>query len=558
MNKENLTPRQLKATAETNARYAGKKFNMLTFVEHAYKWAGPKPGKNPLAVWRCDCGNKKEIRIADVREGRTTCCGCATNRDGGMRFLGQKWNKLQLIELVDKGISGVNYGNFLCDCGNKIEAKLTTVRNNYKKSCGCDMSEILRASRGFTLNETVFETITDNSAYWLGFLLADGNVSKNTVAINLKTSDTKHLEKFRDFVGGNQAISVAKDPRVSRYAFGSKKITADLADWWIVPAKSYTAKPHPELLMNRHFWRGLVDGDGSVRLKNRSVMLCGTEDVCKGFLEFAKTIIQTEAKVAKVKENLWVIRITCGRPDSVKLIESLYLGADTYLDRKYEDAVKIIGIVERGRGVNVEHAGKVYRTKYEVASKLGVGIYKLTKFLSGESPSLDNQPYKAVTVDGVTYQTKTEAMKKLGIGYTKLENVINGAPIENQLCVPVTINGVNYQSKSEACSKLGVHFAAINRYLKTGSLHSEKFLRVCIGGVEYPSINVAARSTGIATKTIRRNLNVGTNYFKSVSYNGEEFKSVTKLAEHLGIDRHDVKEKLGDMLTFNYIEIRYV
>lgn len=558
MGKENLTPRQLKATEETNSRYAGKKFNMLTFVEHAYRWAGPKPGKNPIGVWRCDCGNTKEIRLADVRSGRTTCCGCVTSRDGGKHFLGQKWNKLQLVDLVDKGISGVNYGKFLCDCGNVIEAKLMSVKGGYKKSCGCDMSEVLRAARGFTLDETVFENITDDSAYWLGFLLADGNVSKNTVCINLKTSDTKHLEKFRDFVGGNQVISVSKDPRVSRYAFGSKKITADLAKWWIVPAKSYIAKPHPDLLMNRHFWRGLVDGDGSVILKNRSVMLCGTEAVCEAFLSFAKTVVQTEATVARVKENLWNIRITCGRLDSVKLLETLYLNAPTYLDRKHATAVEIMGIVEKGTGINVEYGGKVYRTKYEAAADLGVSLDKLNKVLSGESESLNNDTYKPVTINGVSYRTKSEAMEKLGIGFTKLESVIQGAPIENQLWVPVTINGVEYKSKSEACSKLGVCFDAIERYLKTGSLYPEKFLRVSIGGVEYPSIKAASRATGIAGKTIKRNLDAGTNYFKSVSFDGKEFKSVTKLADYLGVDRHVVKEKFGESLTFNYIELRYV
>lgn len=558
MCKENLTPRQLKATVETNKRYVGQKFNMLTFVEHAYKWAGPKPGKNPIAVWVCDCGNTKEIRIADVRGGKTTCCGCATSRDGGKHLLGQKWNKLQLVDLVDKGIPGVNYGKFLCDCGDTIEAKIASIRGGYKKSCGCDMSEILRASRGFTLDETVFEHITDDSAYWLGFLLADGNVSKNTICINLKTSDTKHLEKFRGFVGGNQVISVSKDPRVSRYAFGSKKITGDLAKWGIVPAKSYSAKVHQDLLMNRHFWRGMVDGDGSVVLKNRSVMLCGTQAVCESFLAFAKTVVETEAKVAKVKENLWRVHITCGRPDSVKLIEALYLDSNTYLDRKHTTAVEIMQIVEKGTGINVEYGGKVYRTKYEAAANLGVSVDKLNKVLSGDSPSLDNETYKPVTVNGVTYRTKSEAMKKLGIGFVKLESVINGAPIENQLWTPVTINGIEYRSKSEACSKLGVRFDAIERYLKTGSLYPEKFFRVCVGGVEYPSIKAAARATGIAFNTIKRNLDAGTNYFKSVSYNGEDFKSVTKLAERLGIDRHDVKNKLGEKLTYNYIELRYV
>lgn len=558
MSYDNLTERQKKATSETNARYAGKKFNMLSYVEHAYKWAGPKPGKNPIAVWKCDCGNTKEVRIGDVTQGRVKCCGCVTGRDGGEHFVGTKWSKLTLVETCGQTERNSNLGKFLCECGNTITAKIMNVRNGYKKSCGCDMSEVLRTARGFTLNEDVFDTITDDSAYWLGFLLADGNVHRNTITINLKTSDTPHLEKFRDFMGGNQSVSVKKDVRMSGYAFGSIRVAEALYKWGIVPAKSYIAKAHPDLEMNSHFWRGMVDGDGTINLKHRSVGLCGTEAVCDSFLRFAKTIVDTEAKVARVKSNLWSIRITCGRPDSVKLLETLYSGAKTYLDRKSKLAHEIMRIVEVGTGVNVTYDGVTYRTKKDAAETLGVSVDKLSKVLNGESKSLACDHFIPVEINGVMYETKAEAMRELGVGFDKLERIINGAPIENQLWKPVTINGVTYRSKTQACKELGVHFDAIERYLETGSLYPEKFIRVRIGGIEYDSIKEAARQTGIANNTIKRNLDAGTNYFKSVTYNGMDFKSVTKLAEYLGVDRHDVKKRFGDDLVFNYIEIGYV
>lgn len=339
---------KIKGVAATNDRYAGKKYNMLTYVRHAEKWASKLPGKVPIAVWRCDCGKEVEIRIADVRYGKTTCCGCATGRDGGEARIGNKHGILTLTEILPKH-RGNTFGRWLCDCGNTVDRLLVNVENSPSTpSCGCLMSSLLREKRGFTLDESVFETITDDSAYWLGFLLADGNVHRNTVTLNLKTGDTAHLEKFRAFVGGNQVISVKKDVRMSGYAFGSIKIAKDLEKWGITPNKSLTAKPHEDLKMNRHFWRGVVDGDGTLYKDRNGVGLCGTEAVCQGFVEFAKTLIPTKANVRKCKANLWSIGVACGRSYSVGLLEKLYVDAPTYLTRKHARAAAMIAYV-RGK-----------------------------------------------------------------------------------------------------------------------------------------------------------------------------------------------------------------
>lgn len=340
--------KKLRGIEATNKLYAGKKYNMLTFIRHAEKWASKQPGKVPIAVWKCDCGKETEIRIADVRYGKTTCCGCATGRDGGQARVGNRHGILTLTEILPKR-DGNLHGRWKCDCGNEIDRLLTYVENSKSTpSCGCLMSSLLREKRGFTLNESVFETITDDSAYWLGFLLADGNVSENTITLNLKTGDTEHLEKFRTFMGGNQTISVKKDIRMSGYAFGSIKVAKDLAGWGIVPNKSLIAKPHKDLINNRHFWRGMIDGDGTLYKDRNGLGLCGTEAVCQGFLDFAKTIISTKAHVRKCKANLWNIGISCGRSYNVGLLIELYENAPTYLTRKHARAITAISNV-RGK-----------------------------------------------------------------------------------------------------------------------------------------------------------------------------------------------------------------
>lgn len=542
--------------AETEARYAGKKYNSLTFVRHAWKWNGPGEGKNPIAVWKCDCGNEKEALIGSVTSGKTTCCGCETGRDGGKSEIGNKWNNLTLVGLADK-VKHTNRGVFQCVCGELVESDITTVRNGYKKSCGCDMSEILREKRGFTLDETKFETVTDDSAYWLGFLLADGNVSKNTVTINLKTSDRLHLEKFRDFMGGNQIISLKKDLRVSGYAFGSIKVTKDLAKWNIVPNKSLIAKPHTELLKNSHFWRGVIDGDGSIH--KTSVSLVGTEAVCQGFLDFASEHIPINTKVTPVKgKRLFKVRINTGRKHTVPLMKVLYENAPTFLERKRLLALESIERVNVGTGIWVTIDGITYKSLEEARNALGLTNEMVKRFASGDKTR--NKKLVPVTVGGVTYGSKTEAMEKLGVSFQKLDSIIGGAPVENQLHVPVTIKGKTYVSKAEAAKELGINYHNIETYLKHGVFFKgdTNAMKIRIGDKVYHSLKEARRETGIAENTMWRCINAGDKYFAGVEYKGKLFKSYTKLAEFVGCDRHDVKRKLDGQYKQIDLELEFV
>ena len=66
-----------------------------------------------------------------------------------------------------------------------------------------------QGARKHTCNEHFFDTIdTQEKAYWLGFLFADGNVSNisNTVSISLKGDDIAHLEKFKIFINASNNI----------------------------------------------------------------------------------------------------------------------------------------------------------------------------------------------------------------------------------------------------------------------------------------------------------------------------------------------------------------
>ena len=50
------------------------------------------------------------------------------------------------------------------------------------------------------MKERIFSSIQNQeTAYWLGFLAADGSIFENKLVIGLSAKDTEHLEKFKVF-----------------------------------------------------------------------------------------------------------------------------------------------------------------------------------------------------------------------------------------------------------------------------------------------------------------------------------------------------------------------
>jgi hypothetical protein len=50
----------------------GWKINRLTAIEYI----GQTASRMAIIKWRCDCGNIRNIRLADVKNGHTMSCGC--------------------------------------------------------------------------------------------------------------------------------------------------------------------------------------------------------------------------------------------------------------------------------------------------------------------------------------------------------------------------------------------------------------------------------------------------------------------------------------------------
>jgi len=186
----------------------------------------------------------------------------------------------------------------------------------------------------YTLDETVFATMTDETAYWVGFILADGNVDKpelgtSRLRLCCNVRDRAHLEIFRDFVCSNKPIYELKSTNAVSFEVSSKRMLVDLKNYWfIVPKKSNVAEVHPALRTSPHFWRGMIDGDGSVGKDKRPryyIRLVGTKNVCDCWADYAERICGFRCKVGQDKRSPNQYWAVYSGPRAEKLIQHLYL-----------------------------------------------------------------------------------------------------------------------------------------------------------------------------------------------------------------------------------------
>lgn len=196
-----------------------------------------------------------------------------------------------------------------------------------------------------------FDIDTEEKAYWLGFIAADGNISKTmkNMRINLNIKDKNHLEKFRQSIRGNQPIKeIIREKNHSVYIdMNSKKICKDLYKYGITPNKSLTLDVAFNLIpkaLIHHFIRGYFDGDGSINLYTRPPYFY--EEWELSFISTEKVLLFFQKEI-EIPHKLYA----CGnnyrfgyrsKKDIEKAIHYMYKDATIYLDRKYEKVTRFL------------------------------------------------------------------------------------------------------------------------------------------------------------------------------------------------------------------------
>ena len=196
----------------------------------------------------------------------------------------------------------------------------------------------------------IFDNIdSEEKAYWLGFIVADGylNNDKNMLRIKLGDIDKNHLIKFINFIGGDLSMLKTEKHNITKntqwyVSLYSKEVKEALHKLNVEQAKSGKEKVPPiEPQYYRSFLRGLWDGDGFIRENLTGIGLISSEEC----LKFAQQIFLEELQIKPLKiyphYNTFKIEYRSTKKAIPAILHYLYQNNDIALDRKM-NLVKVL------------------------------------------------------------------------------------------------------------------------------------------------------------------------------------------------------------------------
>jgi intein/homing endonuclease len=213
----------------------------------------------------------------------------------------------------------------------------------------------LKGERKYQYDYDFFSSpLTEYSAYWIGFIAADGYVSDDgkAVGITLKKDDFEHLKKFNKCLGGNipttfrtrkssdyngKTFPVREQCTIRIY---NKEMVKDLNAYGIVPRKSLVLKFNnfESDYLTWCYIRGYFDGDGSVYYDKRSNQLrtkitSGSLDFRKSFCEFLNKF---GIKTYMTGQGEGLDCGITGKESTRIFLSKMYDNSSIHLDRKYK------------------------------------------------------------------------------------------------------------------------------------------------------------------------------------------------------------------------------
>ncbi len=278
-----------------------------------------------------------------IKNGIMTSNCITSKRDNDMNYYIFSNEELELVEKY-VSLQPINYHSFKKIYKNAPE--LGTIRR------WCDIlgkQYITGIIKKYNYNNR-FEIIeTEEDAYWLGFITADGCLLKNRPCLQIKLAkqDENHLIKFCYYLGLNDELTTSlikheyggaytRDNETSGIVIYDKNIYNNLLNKGITPRKSGKEKYYKcaNYELQRAYFRGLIDGDGCLLKNGKGISLVGSYEICSSFKKFVQDNICDIVSGVHPKDTIFTIEPRGEK--AKKIINELYNNANIYLDRKYK------------------------------------------------------------------------------------------------------------------------------------------------------------------------------------------------------------------------------
>ena len=192
---------------------------------------------------------------------------------------------------------------------------------------------------------------TEEKAYYLGYLMADGNVSiyngQYCLKLVCKIEDRELIDGFLHAIQSQNKVYIytTNSKQYLRVSLSSVQAVKDLIALGVKPRKSgFECIPniHPDLI--RHFIRGFFDGDGIVSI-GKSLCRSGfiaPNKMCRDIL----TLIGIDTTIMSCNTNVDKSYFLLGKKKTKILFNYLYADCNICLQRKRSKMETIIGNTE--------------------------------------------------------------------------------------------------------------------------------------------------------------------------------------------------------------------
>lgn len=288
-----------------------------------------------------NCANMTIVRILQANDVYTPKVkGTSKNKHACWKF------SKDIVDLYKKGSPTTEIAKTY-GCNHKTILEILSYHDIDRK-CPSD------ARQQYNYPTNTFNYIdTEEKAYWLGFLYADGSIHRNEVALGLHTQDENHIIKFKLFMEYEAPIKYPK-PNCCRISITNKSIAEDLIEKGCFRRKSSILKfPTESQVPNHlisHFMRGYFDGDGClskhVKRNRYSFSVLGTYEFISRYQDILiETCGCNRTKLGQRhpdRPNNNYTLVYGGRKDIKNILDFLYKDATVYLDRKYNKYLQFI------------------------------------------------------------------------------------------------------------------------------------------------------------------------------------------------------------------------
>lgn len=211
--------------------------------------------------------------------------------------------------------------------------------------------------RKIVTNNPFEDLQNQNVQYWLGWLASDGVIYENRIILSLKKGDEDVILKFRDFLSKDLTVNygVHKKPfgnfEYCKVAFRSNIVRDFLEKLGLTSRKTLNLKINMPITW--HYMRGFIEGDGCIDKLNtarpRIQIASSSYEHLEQISNFFKQNDIYHLIYNKSKNRIsphWSLEIV-RKKDVLECLTKLYNNADTFMDRKYHNAMQGRNILSR-------------------------------------------------------------------------------------------------------------------------------------------------------------------------------------------------------------------